>query len=212
MKTVRVLLLCDDPWHPGQIVIDGVEPLVKQGFHFDTITDAKNFKPEMLADYSVVLLGKSDQASHQDKTSWKTPPVQEAFVSYVENGGGVLAVHSGVVAGEHTEIMDHLIGCRFTSHPQAAPVTVQPLKPHFITESVEMFTETDEQYRIDILTPDADILIASYSTPEYICPAGYVRSQGKGRICVLTPGHTLEAWLNPQFQQTLKNALLWLAN
>ena len=145
----------------------------------------------------------------------------------MENGGGLLAVHSGVTAGEHTEELDRLIGCRFASHPNACPVTVQPLKPHPVTENAGMFCETDEQYRIELLAPDADIIIASYSppqgetekyaddpyhnTPACICPAGYVRTQGKGRICVLTPGHNLPVWLNPQFQQILINALRWCA-
>ena len=86
-----------------------------------------------------------------------------------------------------------------------------------------MFCEVDEHYRLEMLAPDADILIASYSPPQgeeakyeedpakntvaWICPAGYVRSQGKGRVCVLTPGHLLPVWQNPHFQRTLTNAL-----
>jgi uncharacterized protein len=104
-------------------------------------------------------------------------------------------------------------------------VTVQPIKPHPVTEGVGMFCETDEHYRLEILAKDADILIASYSPPQgeaekyqedpyhntqaWICPAGYVRTQGKGRICVLTPGHLLPVWQNPQYQRTITNALNW---
>jgi len=225
---MRVLLICDDYWHPGRVPIDGVEPLKTQGFQFDVITDAKDFKPEMLASYPVVLLSKCDQASQQDDSSWKTDAVQQAFVDYVENGGGLIAVHTGTVAGKHTEKLDLLLGCRFIFHPNKCPVTVQPVKPHPVTEGVGMFCETDEHYRLKLLTDDADILIASYSPPQgdadkyaedpyhntqaWICPSGYVRAQGKGRVCVLTPGHLLPVWLNPQFQQTLSNALHWCSN
>jgi type 1 glutamine amidotransferase len=88
-----------------------------------------------------------------------------------------------------------------------------------------MFRETDEHYRLELIAPDADIIIASYSkqqgkedkyqedpyhnSPAAICPAGYVRMQGKGRVCVLTPGHYLPVWHNPQFQLTISNALHW---
>jgi type 1 glutamine amidotransferase len=88
-----------------------------------------------------------------------------------------------------------------------------------------MFCEVDEHYQLDIIAPDADVLIASFSpqqgeegkrqedpyhnTVASIQPAGYVRSQGKGRVCVLTPGHNLPVWHNPQFQLTLSNALYW---
>jgi len=222
---MRVLLLCDDYWHPGQIPIDGVAPLADQGFQFDIITDAKDFMPDKLSNYPVVLLAKSDEVSQQDNTSWKTETIQQAFIAYVENGGGLLVVHSGTVACKQTNALDLLIGCRFVFHPNACPVTVQPIKPHPVTEGVGMFCETDEHYRLEILTQDADILIASYSPPQgeakkyqedpyhnttaWICPAGYVRTQGKGRVCVLTPGHLLPVWQNPQYQRTIINALRW---
>ena len=224
---MKTLLICDDYWHPGQIPIEGVAPLNKQGFEFDIISDAKEFKPETLNDYPAVILVKSDQASKEDKSVWKTDAVQRAFIAYVENGGGLLAVHSGTVPGKDTKALDMLLGCRFTFHPQACPVLVQPLKPHPVTEGVEAFCETDEHYRLEILSPDADIIMASYSPPQgdaakskedpaknasaWISAAVIVRAQGKGRVCVLTPGHCLPVWLNPQFQRTLVNSLRWCA-
>jgi len=222
---MKVLLLCDDISHPGHVPSEGIVPLKEYGFQFDIITDAKNFNPEILSGYDAVLISKSDNTSREDKTDCKTESVQQAFIGYVENGGGLLAVHSGVVAGEHTEALNRLIGCRFIFHPRACPVTVQPVKPHPVTEGVEMFCETDEHYRIEILANDIDILMASYSPPPipepghepnlkdtaWISAACYVRTQGKGRICVLTPGHFLPIWHTPQFQRTLKNALNWCA-
>jgi len=222
---MRVLLICDDYWHPGQVPIDGVSPLRERGFEFDIITDANDFKPQMLASYPVVIMSKCDEVSPTDKTSWKTAEVQQAFIEYVENGGGLLVVHTGLVAGEHTEALDHLIGSKFTYHPQDCPVTVQPVKPHPVTDGVELFCELDEHYRLDITADDADIIMASYSPPQgdvekyesepyhnsgaWIGAAGYVRKQGKGRVCVLTPGHHLAVWHNPQYQKVLENAIRW---
>jgi type 1 glutamine amidotransferase len=224
---VRVLLLCDDYWHPGKVPIDGVAPLAEKGFQFDIITNANDFTQDILTQYPVVLLVKCDEVSQTDKQSWKTEAVQQAFVAYVTHGGGLLAVHSATVPGTHTESLDQLLGCRFKGHPNECPVTVQPIKPHPVTEGVEMFCETDEHYRLDVFAPDADIIIASYSPPQgeeskyqedpyhntqaAVCPAGYVRTQGEGRVCVLTPGHHLAVWHNPQFQLTLSNALRWCA-
>lgn len=222
---MRVLLICDDYWHPGQVSIDGAAPLAQHGFQFDVITTANEFLPERLKDYPVVIMSKCDEVSQTDKQPWKTQAVQQAFVDYVEGGGGLVAVHSATVCGKDTKLLDQLLGCRFTGHPNACPVTVAPLKKHPVTEGVSIFCETDEHYRIDIIADDADILLASYSpaqgeeskyqedpyhnTPASICTAGYVRTQGKGRVCVLTPGHLLPVWLNPQFQQLLTNALNW---
>jgi type 1 glutamine amidotransferase len=229
---MRVLLICDDYWHPGQVPVDGVVPLAKQdcpqaNFQFDIITNANDFSPCLLQKYPAVVLAKCDEVSQEDRQPWKTETVQRAFVDYVESGGGLVAIHSGIVCGKNTVRLDKLIGCRFIGHPNNCPVTVQPVKPHLVTEGVGMFCETDEHYRIEIIASDADVLLASYSppqgekskyqedpyfnTPAAICPAGYVRTQGAGRVCVLTPGHFLPVWLNPQFQHLLSNSLSWCA-
>jgi hypothetical protein len=114
---MRVLLLCDDYWHPGQVPIDGTAQLATQGFEWDIISNAKDFSPELLSLYRAVLLSKCDQVSQEDKTSWKTEAVQQAFVRFVENGGGLLVVHNGTVAGEATGILDRLMCNRSSRIP-----------------------------------------------------------------------------------------------
>ena len=224
---MNVLLICDDYWHPGQVAIDGIKPLNQKGFKFDIITDAKDFTPSILNQYPSVILCKSDEFSQTDKKPWRTEKVQSAFADFVEDGGGLVAVHSAIVASKEKASLDQLMGCSFIGHPNACPVTVQPVKNHPVTEGVGMFCETDEHYRIEITSEDADVLLASYSPPQgeeskyeedpyhntqaAIYAAGFVRTQGKGRVCVLTPGHNLDVWLNPQFQKLLENALNWTA-
>ena len=224
---MRVLLLCDDFYHPGDVPIRGLEPLKAKGFEIDVIQDAKEFCPDMLKNYAVVIMSKCDHTTQEDKTSWKTDAVQDAFIAYVENGGGLIVTHNGTVAGEtdNTGKLDQLIGSRFAFHPSQTPVTVQPIKPHPVTEGVGMFCETDEHYHLEILACDADILVAAYGPPQgeesmyeadkynnfpgCIAAAGYVRTQGKGRVCVLTPGHNVEVWLNGEYQRLIENALRW---
>jgi len=225
---MRVLLICNDFWHPGQIPIDGVAPLTEKGFEFDIITDDEDVKPDVLKGYDVIILSKGDESARDDgKASWKTEAVQKAFIDYVENGGGLLVIHCGLVAGDQAEALDRLIGSRFDYHPENTPVTVQPIKPHPIVDGVGMFCEVDEHYRLEVLKDDIDIFMASYSPPQgdealyesepyrnsqaWIDAAGYVRTQGKGRVCVLTPGHLLPVWHNPEYQRTLENALNWCA-
>jgi type 1 glutamine amidotransferase len=224
---MRVLLICDDYYHPGQVIIDGVAPLKNKGFEFDIVTNGKDFKCEMLSQYKVVHISKCDQSAQDDKTSWLNCEIQKAFIDFVEAGGGLLATHSATVAGADTTVFNELIGCRFVTHPNSTPVTVQSLKKHPVTEGVEQFCEVDEHYRLDIIKDDVDVIMASHSpaqgelskyqedpyhnTGECICPAACVRTQGKGRVCVLTPGHNLPVWLNPQFQKVLTNAFNWLS-
>ena len=224
---MRVLLICGDHYHPAEVPVEGVQPLISRGFDFDIITDAGGLQPETLAGYPVILLCKSDEASQDDDGSWKTEAVQQAFAEHVEKGGGLLALHSATVAGEATETIDRLLGCRFLWHPETCPVTVQPVKPHPVTEGAGMFCEMDEHYRIGIIADDVDVLMASYSPPQgsiakieedsyhnttaWISACGYVRRQGIGRVCVLTPGHGPAVWRNPVFLRILENALNWCA-
>ena len=224
---MRVLLICDDYYHPGNIPAEGAASLEKHGFRFDTVNAAENLNYEKMKEYPVILLCKSEQVTQDENSSWKTAAIQQAFTDYVENGGGLLAVHSALVAGKQTEQLDRLLGSRFYFHPAACPVLVQPIKPHPVTEGAGQFLETDEHYRLEILDENIEIFMASYSnaqgSPEkyesdpfnnaeaWISPAGYVRKQGKGRICVLTPGHFLPVWLNNEFQRILENALHWCA-
>jgi len=225
---MKILLLCDDYYHPGEIPVEGTAPLREHGLQFDIVSDAADFDSRSLNGYGAALMCKCDHTSQKDKTPWKTPEVQRAFVDYVEGGGGLVVVHSGIVAGEETSVLDELIGCRFAFHPNGCPVSVQPLKPHPLTEGVDAFRETDEHYQVEFLKRDAEILLASYSqaqgdetkresdpyfnAAEQIAACGYVREQGKGRICVLTPGHLLPVWLNKNFQKLLLNAIRWCAN
>ena len=40
-------------------------------------------------------------------------------------------------------------------------------------------------------------------------PAGWTRTHGKGRMCVLTTGHNPEVWQQPSYQSLLRNCLAW---
>lgn len=224
---MKILLFCDDYYHPGEIPTEGLKAA---GFAPDVISDATGFNAASLANYDVIVMSKCDHISQSNNAPWKTPEIQEAFVNYVEGGGGLLVTHSGTVSGDNgaTNVLDLLIGSRFVSHPNNCPVIVGAIKPHPITEKVGIFLQTDEHYHLEILAEDIDILSASFAdaqgeeskyqtepyfnAPAHIAPAVYVRTQGKGRICVLTPGHVPEVWHNSEFSKMLANAVRWCAD
>ena len=224
---MRVLLLCDDHYHPGDVPEKGLAPLKEKGFTLDVIYDAGDFDPAKLTDYAVVILSKCDHKSQADVAPWKTPAIQNAFIAYVQNGGGLLVTHSGTVAGDDTQKMDEFVGCKFNWHPANCPTTVDVIKPHPIAAGMNAFTEVDEHYHLTITAPEANIFLASYAAAQgdptkvesepyhnavaAIRAAGYTLTRGKGRVCALTPGHTLEAWHNPEYQKVLGNALNWCA-
>jgi type 1 glutamine amidotransferase len=60
---------------------------------------------------------------------------------------------------------------------------------------------------IRVTADDAEVLLESESGG--VQTAGYVRALGKGKICVLTPGHILSVWQNPMFKKLVTNAINW---
>lgn len=206
---MKVLVLCDDRWHPAQTPRAGLAPLTARGFEFDFIEDVSGWQAAQMDTYPVVLLAKSNNVSATDWSPWVTPEVEAAFAAYVRRGGGLLAVHSGTVCRE-TQTLRALIGGAFDQHPKQCPVTVEPQPGHLLAAGVSAFTETDEHYFMHFDAPDAAVFLTT--TSEHgTQPAGWIRQEGAGRVCVLTPGHNLPVWLQPDFQTLLHNALVWCA-
>ena len=101
----KILVLCDDRWHPAEIVEKGLELLKTQGYQFDIIKDAKSmFTSKMLSEYSIVLCSKSNNISAENMEPWFEEGVTKVgpkeFKTFVENGGMFLAVHSGAAFSE----------------------------------------------------------------------------------------------------------------
>ena len=222
---MKILLVCNDKWHKGQVAIEGFGTLAKGNYEIDIITDAGDLSRNMLDQYQVIVLCKSREDVEEDNEYWGNIETQKTIIDYVEKGGGVLAIHSGLVGGSNTGALEDLLGCRFISHPEQSLVTTAPLKPHFITKGIDVFIEKDEHYIIEVIQDDIEVLFASYSPPQgekskyetepyfnspaILCASGYVRKVGEGRVCGLTPGHNMEVWLNPTYQNILINAIKW---
>jgi uncharacterized protein len=207
---MKVLVLCDDRYHPAGIVRSGLAPLAERGFHFDYIENAADWSAERMATYPVVLFTKSNAVSATDTRPWMTDEAQQAFVDYVREGRGLLCVHSGTAGYRETPAFRALIGGVFVRHPAQCPVTVEPRVGHMLTLGSTPFTVTDEHYFVVFDDAEADLFMTA-SSAHGTKPAGWTRTAGDGRVCVLTPGHNVEVWQHPSFQALLDNALRWCA-
>lgn len=205
---MNILLISDDCYHPGWVPEQGFSALREYGIEFDVLRDTSKLLLNKLTCYEVIVLAKGNKASVIDSSPWEDGPVEEAFLRYVEIGGGVLFIHAGTAVKQGAEGMCQLMGHRFLHHPEQCAITVTPLKPHPITQGMEPFTIHDEHYFIDIQIQDADILMVS--TSQYGTQvAGYTRTFGKGRVCSLMPGHNVETWSIPSYQKAIVNAIQW---
>ncbi|RPJ49409.1 MAG: ThuA domain-containing protein [Chloroflexi bacterium] len=205
---MRVLVLCDDYYHPAKVVRDGLGSMKDECFSFDFIDNANDWSAERMAQYPVVILSKSDSISQTDQHSWMSAETQQAFVDYVRQGKGLLAIHSGTAGYKEKTALRKLLGGVFDQHPAQCPVTVEPDLNHPLAAGSAPFTVKDEHYFMLMDREDLNVFMISKSEHGQQ-PAGWTRTEGEGRVCVLTPGHNLEVWTQPAFQAVIKNALNW---
>ena len=205
---MKILVLCDDYWHPARVPREGLGALTGTEFAFDWIENARDWSPETMMGYPLVILTKSNNVSSIDLTEWMTDTVQATFSDYVHKGNGLLAIHSGTAEYEQKPVLRRLLGGVFVHHPEQCPVTVNPRAGHPLSAGAAPFTLTDEHYFMALDDPQADVFVTT--TSEYgEQPGGWTRTEGRGRVAVLTPGHNVEVWLHPSFQRLLRNSLRW---
>lgn len=221
----RVLVLCDDLWHPAEVIEKGFALMEGDAYQFDFILAVKDIlTPERLAQYPVVINCKSNNVIAANTEPWFEEGVTEVcpqqFLEYVENGGGFISIHSGNAFSEKfckpeekfqkpcREYIE-FVGNHFTGHPPRCPVSVRVTNPeHPVMKGVSDFTERDEHYQVEVFG-DAETLFETVSETGGVQTGGYVKTIGRGKLCVLMPGNTLAVWENENFRRIVRNAIDW---
>lgn len=207
---MRALVLCDDPFHPAATARTGLKPIEANDVKFEYVEDGNEINSALVKKFPLVVLAKSNAVSRTNKRPWLQPKMATFFQEHIRNGHGLLVIHSGTVGYRASSPMDKVIGGQFLEHPDPCKMIIKSKVSHSITEGVSPFTIHDEQYSVSV---ESDVKIILISHSKYgIRPAGWIRQEGRGRICVLTSGHHVEVWLHPSFQKILLNALQWVAN
>lgn len=223
----KILVLCDDLWHPAEVIERGIRGLGDGAYSFDVVKSAKDIlTPKRLEQYDAVIIAKSNNVNAANTAPWFEESVTEVgpeeFRAYLERGGGIVFVHSGACIGERflgdadehfkkpARGMQALHGCTMNGHPLRCNCDIYVTDPDSpLTEGVSAFTVHDEHYQISDLAGDAQVFLQWDSAPGGTQPAGWTRKIYGGRIVVLTPGHTLDVWENPEFRKLLVNAIEW---
>lgn len=216
---MKILVLCDDLWHPGEVIERGIAPLRELGYDFDFVKAPKDILTvKMIRRYEVIINARGNCHSPGNASApWFEPNVTavmpDDFRAYVEEGYGFIALHAGnTYSRSGLTAMAELIGNDFVGHPPQCSVTAKPVGNHMITDGVEEFVIRDEHYIIDVHAEDADVFLTTTSeTNAGTQIAGYTRTIGKGRLCCLTPGHNCAIFEDENFAKLLCNAIDWCA-
>jgi type 1 glutamine amidotransferase len=209
----NILVLCDDFWHPAEVITRGFGSIKTESYAFDFVCDAKDILyPEMLERYAAIVNCKGNVLTGANHGVWFEDGVTEVGVkeleTYVGKGHGFLSIHSGNTAKKDTAY-SNFVGNVFLGHPPRCTIKVAITGDHPIVKGVENFSIRDEHYAVECLAGDAVELFRTQSETGGDQLGGYVRNIGAGRLCVMTPGHILAVWEHPAYQKLILNALDW---
>lgn len=133
------------------------------------------------------------------------------LLTYVLNGGGLLALHNGIVVEARYEAA-HLAGGRFRSHPDQKVLTYMPAgSGHVILEGIESFDIMEEPYQFDLDNLLETTLLLEYESEGKKWPAAWAHNYGHGRVVYLSPGHQLASFMVPMYRNLIRRGALWAA-
>ena len=209
---IPVLVLCDDYWHPAEVIERGFHSLNQNEFSFDFVRTPKDIlTPEMLKSFPLIANCKSNVMNSANQTPWFSDITEvgiEEFDAYIREGGGFLSLHAANTAKEKSGY-GLLVGNIFLGHPPRCAVEVKITGSHPIVEGLGDFAIRDEHYQLECFAENAAELFRTVSESGGTQIGGYALERGKGRLCVMSPGHILSVWQHPSYQRLLLNALRW---
>jgi cytochrome c len=178
-------------------------------FQVDATEDASWFTATKLAKYKVVIfLSTSGDILNEEQ--------QAAFRNFIEQGGGLAAIHAGVAGDVATAgnwpWYGEALCARFTNHSAIVQATVDVEdRQHPSTAPLpEHWVRTDEWYNFIASPRDHARVLASLDEATYQGgtmgkdhPIAWCKQVGKGRIWYTALGHTEASYTEPLFLRHL---------
>ena len=151
------------------------------------------------------------------------PDQGEIIKEFVQNGGGALFYHNTHYNSTANDNFRDVCGALFVGHTQFRPFRMEITnRDHPIAQGVNDFTITEEQHFLiydkepdHVFMRSSDLDNKEYNNRKYgnmgtTCKAGWAYDYGKGRVCFMTPGHTIPTMWNPEYVKLQKNAVKWV--
>jgi putative membrane-bound dehydrogenase-like protein len=139
-----------------------------------------------------------------------SPDQEEALIAFVENGGGLVVVHSASAAFGNSDKYIELIGGRFQSHGAGTFSVLVNDTLHPAMNGISGFVLWDETYVHDRFAHDNRVLMLREEGEGYE-PVTWVRTRGKGRVFYTALGHDERTWEKEEFQELLERGIRWAA-
>jgi len=192
-----------DKWHPDV----NYETALNSLFGDWDITTGKSMlmlsRAEKAPDLAIILsAGVTDEEALSGED-------QEAICGMAEGGMGVLFIHAGLTRIQLGTPVYNLARARFIMHPEGQPPVYACRMSgitHPIMDGIEPFEAADEHYFCYVDSENTQPFLTSRSEHGTEI-GGWAHGYGKGRVCCLTPGHTVE--MIGKMKPLIESAAAW---
>ncbi len=181
---------------------------------------------------------KDDSELFEDISNWNydvivfynmtqtiSPKRRENFLTLLDRGVGVVALHHSLVSFQDWPEYKKIIGAKYYEKQMQEDGIVHPAstyqhdvqmtvaiadKTHPVTVGVENFTILDETYKGYSVESDNHILLTT-DEPTSQKEIAWVRHYRQARICGIQLGHGPDAYHHPAYRRLLYQAIQWTA-
>lgn len=210
----RALLLLGGIWHDFEgfhkAILETLPPQtweVEATYQMDHLLQLDETRPDLVISYT--CLGKHREGYDDSGPEGMTLEQIAAWQQWVQAGGAILGVHSATVLGTSDASLGHLLGGVFIEHPPQFTFTVYPMHTrHAITQEIEAYSIRDEFY-IQQVEPNVAVHMVAFDRG-VAHPMAWTKTEGKGKVAYLAPGHGEQVWYHPAFKQLVLQAVNWL--
>lgn len=174
---------------------------------FDAVVLNNNCSINPRRDLFYDELSKDKSLSETALTS-KAKELEENLLSFVKKGGGLMALHGGIVMQNKSTEFSEMMGGSFDYHPTQQPLAVHladPKNPLLEAFNGEGFTHVDEAYMFNVAYAKQNFHPLLYlntseikglkgDNPEQKKYISWVKRYGKGRVFYASPSHNAQSY------------------
>lgn len=203
---IQVLFLGDDRLHNPFLRAKEILPvLANNGIDMVYSADPSVLSTESLNRFHTLIFFNNQPMITPDQLS--------ALLGFIENGGGLVALHSASAAFQNSEEYIRLVGASFRNHGMEvfSPVTVASNAGHAALMGVTAFESEDETYFHSKHNPVHRTVLQVRRHAEGEEPWTWVKPYGDGRVFYTASGHDERTWGTEGFQQLVVQATKWTA-
>jgi uncharacterized protein len=198
---LHILFLGDDGHHqPSERLQQIVPQFAEMGIYFHYTDRQEDLNLKNLQKYDALMLfGNRSEISKRQESD---------LLTYVHEGGALVAVHSASSMFNNSDAFINLVGGAFKAHGAGTFQVEHVERSHPVKLGVPQFESRDETYVHMKLNPDKTVLSVRIEG-DHEEPWTWVRNHGDGRVFYTAWGHDQQTWGQEGFQQLLNNAIRW---